>query len=110
MQSTSLNDQNFTKQNNNLKKYICVCFRPKPKQGHTSPSSKDSKQVKRSGGSSVSPQRSDGLLHVTLTAKHNVQEHEKKMRVIEVSQQHCTSVRMFVSCCAVIVIRYCTAM
>lgn len=57
--------------------------RPKPKQGQMSPSSKDSKQVKRSGGSSVSPQRSEGLLHVTLTAKHNVQQHEKKMRVIE---------------------------
>ena len=65
-------------------------FRPKPKQGNTSPSSKDSKQVKRSGESSVSPRRSDGLLHVTLTAKHNVQQHEKKMRVIEVSQQHCS--------------------
>ena len=37
----------------------------------------------------MSPPRSDGLLHVTLTAKHNVQEHQKKMRVIEVS--HCTT-------------------
>ncbi|XP_078382574.1 uncharacterized protein LOC144665242 [Oculina patagonica] len=57
--------------------------RPKPKQGYSSPSSKDTKQVKRPGGNSVSPRRSDGLLHVTLTAKHNVQEHQKKMRVIE---------------------------
>ena len=38
----------------------------------------------------MSPPRSDGLLHVTLTAKHNVQEHKKKMRVIEVSRCHCT--------------------
>ena len=64
---------------------VHVFCRPKPKQGQTSPSSKDSKQAKKSGGSSVSPQRSEGLLHVTLTAKHNVQQHEKKMRVIEVS-------------------------
>ena len=32
----------------------------------------------------MSPNRSDGLLHVTLTAKQNIQEHQKKMRVIEV--------------------------
>lgn len=48
------------------------------KQGRSSPGTKDPKQGKR-----VSPNKSDGLLHVTLTAKQNVQEHQKKMRVIE---------------------------
>ena len=57
--------------------------RPKPiagKQGRSSPTTKDPKQTKYR----LSPNRSDGLLHVTLTAKQNIQEHQKKMRVIEV--------------------------
>ena len=57
--------------------------RPKPiagKQGRSSPITKDPKQTKYR----LSPNRSDGLLHVTLTAKQNIQEHQKKMRVIEV--------------------------
>ena len=57
--------------------------RPKPiagKQGRSSPTTKDPKQTKYR----LSPNRGDGLLHVTLTAKQNIQEHQKKMRVIEV--------------------------
>ncbi|KAJ7382893.1 hypothetical protein OS493_031951 [Desmophyllum pertusum] len=74
---------NFLKSLASGERQDAVSSRSKQKPGHTSPGTKsDPKQAKRSGGNSVSPRRSDGLLHVTLTAKQNVQEHQNKMRVI----------------------------
>ncbi|RMX61067.1 hypothetical protein pdam_00020654 [Pocillopora damicornis] len=73
---------NFLKSLANGERQDVGVSRPKPiagKQGRSSPTTKDPKQTKYR----LSPNRSDGLLHVTLTAKQNIQEHQKKMRVIE---------------------------
>lgn len=61
--------------------------KPKPsakgQTGHPTQGNKDSKPGKKSSGTAVSPQRSSGLLQVTLTAKRNKEKHQETMRVIE---------------------------
>lgn len=79
---------NFLKALANGERQDAGVSKPKPVnskgQGRQSPpGNKDSRLGRKSDGSAISPQKSNGLLQVTLTARRSRQKHSEMMRVIE---------------------------